>query len=54
MNDLDLETPYARYYFFINDDGLLTVQLTNEPLHDCVTKTAQAIAAYSDKREGEK
>lgn len=34
---------FERFYFFFNDMDLLTVQLTNEPLKDCIAKTAEAM-----------
>lgn len=37
------QSDYKRYYFYFNDAGLLTVQLTNDPVKDCIAKTADAM-----------
>lgn len=45
---------FVRYYFYINDMGLLTVQLTDEPLKDCIQKTAECLGKLREfaKNEG--
>lgn len=40
------QSDYKRFYFYINEDNLLTVQLSNEPMSECITKTGRALQEW--------
>lgn len=45
------QSDFERFYIYLNDKGLVTVQLTNEPMQDAIRKTVEAMHAYAAKRE---